>query len=150
MPSHVALIVAITSVKNYRTCSYGLAKYKLSKDVSQTIKWKYYFPVNEQPRLFASGDLVFISGKYVVENSDQCVTVTYASIIDNENPNREFDTSDVPTCVPHCMFSMTVNRKPKELDEFIHFGVESVEYNPVTGTPDVKMQMTVLYYYYLS
>ncbi|CAG8533274.1 965_t:CDS:2, partial [Racocetra persica] len=113
--------------------------------VSQTIKWKYFFPVNEQPHSFASGDLVFVSGKYVVENSEQCITVTYASTIDDENPNREFDTSNVPTCVPHCMFSVTVNRKPKELDEFIHFGVESVEYNPVTGTPDVKMQMTVLY-----
>ncbi|CAG8805756.1 2406_t:CDS:1, partial [Racocetra persica] len=145
MPSHIALIVAITSVKNSRSCSYGYAKYKISDETSQTIRWKYFFPTSEQPQLFASGDLVFISGKYVAENSEQCITITYASIIDNKNPNREFDMRDVPICIPHCMFSVIVNRNPKDVEEFIHFGVESTEYNAVTGTSNVKMQMTVLY-----
>ncbi|CAG8542619.1 1997_t:CDS:1 [Scutellospora calospora] len=145
MPSHVALLIAITFVKNGRLCSYGLAKYKISNETSQIIRWKYFFLTNEQPQLFTSGDLVFISGKYVVENSEQCVTITYASIIDTGNPNHEFDVSDVPICLPHCMFSVTANRKPKEIEEYIHFGVESIEYNSVTGTPDIKMQMIVFY-----
>ncbi|CAG8776413.1 26464_t:CDS:2, partial [Racocetra persica] len=145
MPSHIAFIVAITSVKNNRLFSYGLAKYKISNEISQTIRWKYFFPTNENPQLFATGDLVFISGKYVVENLEQCVTITYASIINSDNPNREFDVSDVPICIPHCMFSVTANRKPKEIENYIHFGVESVEYNSVTSTSAVKMQMTVLY-----
>src|SRR5260363_207572 len=133
MPSHVALLVAVTSVKNNRTFSYGLAKYKFSKEVSQIVRWKYFFPTNEQPQLFTPGDLVFISGKYVIENLEQCITISYASIINNENPNREFDVSDVPECVPHCMISVMVNRKLKEIEDYVHFVVESVEYNPVTS-----------------
>ncbi|CAG8713020.1 10765_t:CDS:2, partial [Gigaspora margarita] len=62
-----------------------------------------------QPQLFTSGDLVFISGKYVIENLEQCITISYTSIINNKNPNQ------------------------------------SVEYNSITGSSDVKMQITVLY-----
>ncbi|CAG8701465.1 26284_t:CDS:2, partial [Dentiscutata erythropus] len=97
------------------------------------------------PKIFSGGDLVFISGKFVVENSEQCVTITYASIIDN-NPSHEFDTTSIPPCIPHCMFSVVVNRKPKELGEFIYFGVKCTEYNSVTGSTNVNMQMTVLYH----
>ncbi|CAG8567351.1 1504_t:CDS:2, partial [Racocetra fulgida] len=35
---------------------------------------------------------------------------------------------------------------PKQLQEFIHFGIECTEYNSVTGTSNVNMQMTVLYH----
>ncbi|RIB21051.1 hypothetical protein C2G38_2177659 [Gigaspora rosea] len=133
MPSHVALLVAIVSARNNQSCLYGQAKYNLTKETSQ------------QPKIFTGGDLVFISGKFVVENSEQCVTVTYASIIDN-NPSHEFDTTNIPPCIPHCMFSVVVNRKPKELREFIHFGVECTEYNSVTSNSSVNMQITVLYH----
>ncbi|CAG8727457.1 18521_t:CDS:2, partial [Gigaspora margarita] len=112
MPSHVALLVAVMSVKNNPLFSYGLAKYKVSNDISQTIRWKYFFSTNEQPQLFTPGDLVFVSGKYVIEKLEQCITILYASITNNKNPNRE---------------------------------VESVEYNSVTGSSAVKMQMMVLY-----
>ncbi|RIB18337.1 hypothetical protein C2G38_2310624 [Gigaspora rosea] len=104
MPSHIALLVAIMSVKNNRLFSYGLAN-----------------------------DLVFISGKYVIENLEQCVTISYASVINSENPNCEFDVSNVPECVPHCIFLVTANRKLKEIEDYVRFGVESVEYNTVTG-----------------
>ncbi|CAG8436431.1 85_t:CDS:2 [Scutellospora calospora] len=43
-----------------------------------------------------NGDIVFISGKYVVENSEPYFTIAYSSIIDSSNPNCEFDISDVP------------------------------------------------------
>ncbi|RIB10411.1 hypothetical protein C2G38_2206208 [Gigaspora rosea] len=39
MPSHVALLVAITSVKNSRLFSYSLAKYKISNEISQAVRW---------------------------------------------------------------------------------------------------------------
>ncbi|CAG8449294.1 6787_t:CDS:1, partial [Scutellospora calospora] len=50
MPSHVALIIAIISVKNSRLCSYSLAKYKISNEISQMIIQKYFFPTNKQPQ----------------------------------------------------------------------------------------------------
>ncbi|RIB15123.1 hypothetical protein C2G38_2320487 [Gigaspora rosea] len=40
---------------------------------------------------------------------------------------------------------MTANRKLKEVDDYIHFGAESVEYNLVTSSSAVKIQITVLY-----
>ncbi|CAG8715454.1 7038_t:CDS:2, partial [Cetraspora pellucida] len=81
----------------------------------------------------------------VVENSKQCITVAYASTIDNENPNREFDFTSVPICIPHCMFSVLVNHNPKITEKFIHFGVKSVEYNSITGSSNVKMKIIVFY-----
>ncbi|CAG8768672.1 7894_t:CDS:2 [Gigaspora margarita] len=141
MLSHVALLVAITSVKNNHLFSYGLAKYKISKEITQTIRWKYFFPTNEQPQFFTPGDLVFILGKYMIENLEQCITISYASIVNNDSPNCEFDVSNIPVC----MISVIVNRKLKEVKNYVHFRVESVEYNSVTSLSDVKMQMTVLY-----
>ncbi|CAG8758278.1 22972_t:CDS:2, partial [Dentiscutata erythropus] len=99
----------------------------------------------EESRLFTPGDLVFVSRKYVIENSEQCITIAYASTIDDKNPNHEFNMTDVPICIPHCMFSVVVKRVPKEVEGFIYFGIETIEYNNVTGSSNIKMQMTVLY-----
>ncbi|CAG8642032.1 14881_t:CDS:2, partial [Dentiscutata erythropus] len=54
-----------------------------------------FFSPNESLQLFNFGDIVFISGKYVVENHEECVTVTYANIIDIRKPEREFDMTSV-------------------------------------------------------
>ncbi|CAG8718586.1 17965_t:CDS:2 [Cetraspora pellucida] len=59
--------------------------------------------------------------------------MTYANIIVN-NPDHEFDTTDVSPCMLHCMFSVVVNHKPKKLDDFIHFSVECTEYNSFIGS----------------
>ncbi|CAG8814509.1 46270_t:CDS:2 [Gigaspora margarita] len=101
--------------------------------------------MNEQPQLFTSGNLVFISGKYVIENLEQYITISYVTITNNKNPNYEFDISNNSVCVLHCMISVTVNHKPKEIEDHIHFRVESIEYNCITGSSAVKMQMTALY-----
>ncbi|RIB29960.1 hypothetical protein C2G38_2027244 [Gigaspora rosea] len=103
------------------------------------------FSSNEQPKIFTGGVLVFISGKFVIDNSEQCITITYASIINN-NSSRKFDTTNIPLCILHCMFSVVVNHKPKELREFIHFGVECTKYNSVTSNSSINMQITVLYH----
>ncbi|CAG8507547.1 36520_t:CDS:2 [Racocetra persica] len=60
-------------------------------------------------------------------------TVTYASVLNIGNSNCEFDTTDIPLCIPHCMFSVVVICTPKQLQEFIHFGIECTKYNSVTG-----------------
>ncbi|CAG8795611.1 32519_t:CDS:2, partial [Racocetra persica] len=39
-------------------------------------------------------DIIFISSKYIVENSEEFVTAAYASIIDSERPEREFDITN--------------------------------------------------------
>ncbi|RIB10568.1 hypothetical protein C2G38_2105722, partial [Gigaspora rosea] len=113
--SHVALLVVMVSVKSNRLCSYGVAKYKLSKNLFQSI------------------------------NSEPHFAIAYASVVDDKNPNREFDATDLPECVPHCVYLVTINRDPKRIEEFIHFGAEAVEYNSVTSKPDIKMDMTIVY-----
>src|SRR5260363_34433 len=90
MPSHIALLAVIITVKNNNLSSYGYAKYKVSEQTSRTIRFKYFFSNNSPSQFFTSGDLVFISGKCVVENLEQCMTISYASIINN-NLNHEFD-----------------------------------------------------------
>ncbi|CAG8803636.1 13836_t:CDS:1 [Cetraspora pellucida] len=73
MPSHVTLLVVIISVNNSRSCSYSYMKFKPSKETSQMIKWKYFYSADEQPQMFIAGNIVFISGKYIVEKSEQCI-----------------------------------------------------------------------------
>ncbi|CAG8668434.1 2436_t:CDS:1, partial [Racocetra fulgida] len=89
--------------------------------------------------------LVFISGKFIVENSEPCFTIAYSSIVDNGNPNREFDLSNVPITIPHSMYFVTATRQPKNVGDFIHFGAETIQYNSVTGNSDIKMDMTIIY-----
>ncbi|CAG8613917.1 21369_t:CDS:1 [Racocetra persica] len=144
MVSHVSLLVVIITAKNSSSCSQGLAKYKIYEELSQTIKFKYFFSTNQSPHVLANGNLVFISGKYIVENSEPCFTIAYSSII-GKNPNYGFDMTAIPICIPHCIYSVIVNREPKEVKEFIHFGAETVEYNSVTGKPDVKIDLTIIY-----
>ncbi|RIB15244.1 hypothetical protein C2G38_2192868 [Gigaspora rosea] len=117
-------------IKNNRLCLQGLAKYKITKELSQTIKFKY-FSTDQPPQIFANGDIIFISGKYIVENSEPCFTVAYSSIVDSGNPNREFDTSDLSITIPHCLYFVVVNRLLKKVENLIHFGIKTVEYNSV-------------------
>ncbi|RIB29745.1 hypothetical protein C2G38_2055982 [Gigaspora rosea] len=145
MVSHAALLVVIISVKSNRLCSYSVAKYKLSKNLFQSIKFKYFFLTDQSVNAFSNGDIVFISGKYVVESSEPHFAIAYASVVDDKNPNREFDATDLHECVPHCVYSVTINREPKQIDKFIHFDTEAIEYNSITSKPDIKMDMTIVY-----
>ncbi|RIB11777.1 hypothetical protein C2G38_2102729 [Gigaspora rosea] len=145
MVSHVSLLVVIISVKNNQSCLTGVAKYKIAEGLTQSIKFKYFFPTDYPSQTFATGDIVYILGKYIVENSEPCFTVAYSSIVDSGNPNWEFDMSDVPVTIPYCTYFVTVNHAPKNVGELIHFGVETVQYNPVTGNSEVKMDITVIY-----
>ncbi|CAG8751911.1 14842_t:CDS:1, partial [Dentiscutata heterogama] len=130
---------------NSRYCSHGTAKYKLSNEASQTIRWKYFIHTNTSPQEFAPGDIIFISGKYVVENAEPCMTVAFASTIDTGKPECEFNIHDVPVCDPHGMFYVSVNRIPKDKEDFIYFDAECTKYNSVTGSSNIKMDMTILY-----
>ncbi|CAG8820186.1 2139_t:CDS:1 [Dentiscutata erythropus] len=115
MPIHIALIVIITNVKSSHLCSQGSAKYKLPNETFQIIQWKYFFPINEPLQVITTGDIVFFSGKYVIENSDQCLTVGYASILSTRNSSHEFNIINIPPYIPHFMFLASVTRVPKKL-----------------------------------
>ncbi|CAG8626673.1 29586_t:CDS:1 [Gigaspora margarita] len=145
MLTHISLLIIIIAVKNSRSCSHGIARYKLSNQSTQTIKWKYFIPADSPIQQFEAGDIVFFSGKYVVESAEQCVIVAYASIINSGNPGRKFNTNNFPICDPHRMFYVGINQKLMETEDFIHFSAECTEYNSVTGSNNIKIEMTILY-----
>ncbi|CAG8458730.1 661_t:CDS:2 [Scutellospora calospora] len=128
MLSHLALLVIITTIKNNSLCSYSLAKYKLSEQTSYTISWKYFFSTNGLSRLFTPNDLMLISGRFVIKNSKQCMTIAYTTIFYNGYTNYEFKFIDVLICIPYYMFSILVN-----------------QYNSITGFTNVKIEITVFY-----
>ncbi|CAG8568167.1 8612_t:CDS:2 [Cetraspora pellucida] len=137
MVSHVSLLVFIISVKNSCLCSNGLAKYKLTKELTQTIRFKYFFPADQLLQTFANRDLVFISSKFIVENSELCFTIAYSSIVDNENSNCEFVLSNVPVTIPYSIYFVTVTRQLKNVGDFIYFGAKTIQYNSVTDAPSI-------------
>ncbi|CAG8779482.1 26400_t:CDS:2, partial [Dentiscutata erythropus] len=120
MPSHISLLTVIITVKNNNFSSYGFAKYKLSEQTSYIIRFKHFFSNNSLSQYFTSGDLVFISGKFAVENSEQCMTISYASIIDN-NLNREFDLAGYLYAFPTLCFLLlsTVTRKQRKISSIL-------------------------------
>ncbi|CAG8811763.1 586_t:CDS:2 [Gigaspora margarita] len=65
----------------------------------------------------------------------------YSSIVYSENPNQEFDMSNVPIMIPHCTYFVTVNCAPKNIKELIHFGIETVQYNSVNSNSEFDKMM---------
>ncbi|CAG8803505.1 16335_t:CDS:1, partial [Racocetra fulgida] len=106
---------------------------------------KYLFPSNESPQIVSPGDIVFITNKYVVDNSEECVAIAYARIINTRKPKLDFDITNVPIYTPHCMITVCVNHNLKKTEEFFHFGADCVEYNLVTRTSNNKIEITILY-----
>ncbi|CAG8602726.1 2592_t:CDS:2 [Cetraspora pellucida] len=145
MVSHVTLFVEIVSVKTNHLCSYGLANYKLSKDLFQSIKFKYFFPTDQPITTFESGDIVFISGKYIIENTEPYFTIAYSTVINDAKPDHVSEITNLPICIPYYIYSVTINHEPKKVNEFIHFGAEAIEYNSVTTKPDIKMDIIIVY-----
>ncbi|CAG8645646.1 919_t:CDS:2 [Gigaspora margarita] len=97
-------------------------------------------PIMQFPR-----DIVFIISKYIIKNSEECVAITYASIIDTGKPEYEFDITGIPLCKTYCMITVCVNHTPKKTEEFIHFGADCIEYNSVTRSSNIKIKITILY-----
>ncbi|CAG8751819.1 8049_t:CDS:2, partial [Gigaspora margarita] len=100
---------------------------------------------NESLQIVSPRDIVFISDKYVIDNFEECVVIAYASIIDTGKSKCEFDITGIPICTPYCMITVCINRTPKITEEFIHLRADCIEYNSVTGSSNIKMEITILY-----
>ncbi|CAG8805432.1 6445_t:CDS:2 [Cetraspora pellucida] len=64
--------------------------------VVMTIRFKYFLSIEQPVQTFISRDIIFISGKFVIEDSESCFTVAYLSIVNNNNPDHEFDMTSIP------------------------------------------------------
>ncbi|CAG8614754.1 21750_t:CDS:2 [Racocetra persica] len=83
----------------------------------QTIWWKYFFSINDPPQIITTDDIIFFSGKYIIENSEQCLTVSYASILGTNHESNITNIFNIPSCVPH--FTSTANVK-MQMTAFYH------------------------------
>ncbi|RIB10747.1 hypothetical protein C2G38_2205284 [Gigaspora rosea] len=43
------------------------------------------------------------------------------------------------------MYFVSIKHEPKNIGNFIHFGVETVQYNSVIGASNIKMDITIIY-----
>ncbi|CAG8594232.1 28905_t:CDS:1 [Racocetra persica] len=102
--------------------------------------------MNDLPQMITTDDIIFFSEKYIIENSEQCFTVSYASILGTNHESNITNIPNISLYVPRCMFSAFVTRASKKVADFIHFRVECLEYNSVTSTANVKIQMTAFYH----
>ncbi|CAG8633593.1 19992_t:CDS:2 [Cetraspora pellucida] len=144
MPSHVSLIVLIVAKDDKTSHTQGLAKYQSDKDVFQFVRWKYFHPFNK-PRLdFSPGNILFFSGKFVIEEENEYIMVAYASIIDVGASDNGFKADEIPLCIPHFMSPMKVNNNPKIHNDNVYFGAQCRVYNAFTAH-NVHMDLIVFY-----
>jgi len=145
MPSHASFIVIIVTKENYTSLTQGLAKYQIEENEFRIVHWKYFYPYNQPYTEFSAGDIVMFAGKFVVENLDQYITVSYPCIIATGDSERAFAADEIPLSAPHCMFTIQVTRDPKELEGSTYFDATNSQYNSVTNSKNVLMKLRVFY-----
>lgn len=145
MPSHATFIAIIVSKENYNSLVQGLAKYQTAENDFKIINWKYFYPFNQPRTEFSTGDIVMFAGKFIIENLEQNITVSYACIIATGNPEQVFEASEIPISTPHCMFPVQINREQKEVGESTHFDTECYQYNSHTNSKKARMKLRAFY-----
>lgn len=145
MPIHASIVVFITTKNENNSFTQGTAQYQPSEHTFTTIHWKRFDSTDSSKTDFSVGDIVSIAGKFVVENSEQFITIASATVVDKKDSKDEFDAELIPLNTPHVMLNVTVTRDLKTSGDTIHFGVETREYNSCTGNHDIHMPITVFY-----
>lgn len=145
MPSHSTLIVIIITKEDSNSLTQGLAKYQLAENDFSIVRWKYFYPLQQPYTEFSVGDIVMFAGKFVVENSEQCITVSCASVIAIGDPTQEFEPTEIPLSVPHCLFTVLVSRDPKECGDSTYFDAGCYQYNSHTNSKNVYMKIRAFF-----
>lgn len=145
MHSHSTLIVIIITKEDSNSLTQGLAKCQIAENDFSIVCWKYFYPFQQPYTEFSVGDIIMFVGKFVVENLEQYVTVSYASVIAVGDPGQVFEHSEIPLSVPHSMFNVLVSRDPKECGDSTYFDAGCYQYNPHTNSKNVHMKMRVFY-----
>ncbi|CAG8823276.1 32913_t:CDS:2 [Gigaspora margarita] len=114
MPSHTSVVAIIVMKENFRSLTQGIAKYQPAKNDFKIVRWKYFYPFNQVYTEFLVGDIVMFVDKFVVENLEQYINVSYACIIAIGDPNQEFTANEIPISVPHCMFHLLIPKSSKQ------------------------------------
>ncbi|CAG8500602.1 16701_t:CDS:2 [Gigaspora rosea] len=74
-----------------------MAQYQLSENTFATVYWKHFDTSNNSKVDFSVGDIVSIAGKFVIENSDQFITIASVMINKDEhltNKSPQYSDND--------------------------------------------------------
>ncbi|RIB18644.1 hypothetical protein C2G38_2184009 [Gigaspora rosea] len=123
MPIHASVVVFITTKNENNSFIHGMAQYQSSENVFSTIHWKRFDSSDKSDNNFSVGYIVSITGKFVIKNSDQFITITSATIVDKKDSTDEFNSEIIPFNTLHLMFNATVTHDLKTSGETIHFGL---------------------------
>lgn len=145
MPSHASFIAIIVTKDNFSSLTQGLAKYQTEENEFKIVHWKYFYPYDQPYTEFSVGDIVMFSGKFIVENLEQYITVSSTCIIATGDHEHVFEADEIPLSTPHCMFPIQVTRDPKELGDSTYFDATSCQYNSITSSKNVHMKLRVFY-----
>ncbi|RIB25731.1 hypothetical protein C2G38_2241234 [Gigaspora rosea] len=121
-----------------------MAQYQLSENTFISLHWKLFDSSNKSFD-FSVRDIVSLTGKFFVENSEQYITVASATKVGKKGSSYEFNAKLVPLNMPHLMFNTTVTHDLNTIGETIHFEVDTKEYNCCTRNRDIYMLVTVFY-----
>ncbi|CAG8855310.1 39114_t:CDS:1, partial [Gigaspora margarita] len=94
---------------------------------------------------FSTGDIVMFAGKFIIENLEQYITVSYACIIATGDPKQVFEASEILISTPHCMFPVQITREQKEVEESTYFDTECYQYNSHTNSKKARMKLRAFY-----
>ncbi|CAG8849670.1 33070_t:CDS:2, partial [Gigaspora margarita] len=89
--------------------------YQTAENDFKIINWKYFYPFNQPRTEFSTGDIVIFAGKFIIENLEQYITVSYACIIATGDPEQVFEASEILISTPHCMFPVQITYEQKEV-----------------------------------
>ncbi|CAG8675456.1 40768_t:CDS:2 [Gigaspora margarita] len=145
MPSHASFITIVVTKDNFSSLTQGIAKYQTEENEFKIVHWKYFYPYDCSYTEFSVGDIVMFTGKLIVENLEQYITVSSASVIASGDPEQVFEANKIPLSTPHCMIPIQVTCDPKELGDSTYFDATCCQYNSITSSKNVHMKLRLFY-----
>ncbi|CAG8447118.1 15142_t:CDS:2 [Dentiscutata erythropus] len=85
------------------------------------------------------------TGKFIVENNDQYITVFHACVIADGDPKQEFEANEIPLSIPHSMFIVQITREPKECGDSTYFEAVCYQYNAYNNSRNVQMKFRMFF-----
>ncbi|CAG8647135.1 380_t:CDS:2 [Cetraspora pellucida] len=145
MSFHTTVIIIIVTKEDFISLTQGFAKYQMSKNDFSVVRWKYFYPFNQPYTEFSIGDIIMFMDKFIVENLEQYISVSYACVVVANDPDREFEANEIPLSTPHCMFPALVSCKPKDCRESTYFDARYYQYNSNMNSRNVHMKLRIFY-----
>ncbi|RIB28075.1 hypothetical protein C2G38_2158815 [Gigaspora rosea] len=109
MQIHASIVIMITAKNNTSLFTYGIAQYQSSENTFVSLCWKLFDSSNKSFD-FSVRDIVTLARKFVIENSEQYITVASVTKVDKKDSSDKFYAELIFLNTLHLMFNATVTR----------------------------------------